>query len=73
MKGREGDTFYRALSKESIANQLATITKMGFSGIYLDKRGFSDQGESVNSELTQLIGPPLVSSDDGQLLFYKIR
>src|SRR4030065_2363852 len=42
MKGREGDLFLRALAPQPLAKQIEIIRKLGFSGIYLDRRGFAD-------------------------------
>ena len=73
MAGREGDLFYRALSKESPEKQLEVIEKLGFSGIYIDRRGYSDRGESIIARFTSLLGsgPALVRSD-GVVVFFKL-
>lgn len=40
MRGREGDWFYRKLSQLPIKEQVTVVSVMGFSGIYIDRRGF---------------------------------
>jgi phosphoglycerol transferase len=73
MKGREGDLFYRALSKETVAKQLDVIKRLGFAGIYIDRRGFADRGESVVMELTSLLGTgPALERADGNVVFFKV-
>ena len=73
MKGRPGDLFYRALSKEPIETQLEVIRKLGFDGIYVDRRGYSDHGDHVISELSKLIGAPTLERTDKLVVFFKIR
>jgi phosphoglycerol transferase len=71
MKGREGDLFYRTLSKEPIEKQVDIIKKLGFAGIYIDRRGYEDNGTAVISDLTRLLGvPPTLSREDGQSVFF---
>jgi phosphoglycerol transferase len=73
MKGREGDIFYKQLSLEAIEAQIDIIQKMGFSGIYIDKRGYKDGAQDLLSRLTSLLGEPSVTRGDGLIVFYKIK
>lgn len=73
MKGRDGDLFYRALAKEPIEKQLEVIKKMGFSGIYIDRRGFNDNANELIKNLSVLLGDkPLLQRADGQIVFFRI-
>lgn len=73
MRGRPGDLFYRALAKEPMTRQLEVIRKLGFEGIYIDRRGYSDHGEAVVQELSQLLGqPPLLESHNKEVTFFKL-
>ncbi|CNG75495.1 phosphoglycerol transferase I [Yersinia frederiksenii] len=72
-KGRPGDLFYRALAKEPMSHQIEVIRKLGFDGIYIDRRGYADNGEAIIKELSQLLQqPPLLQSDNKELVFYKL-
>ncbi|QWD92048.1 hypothetical protein ICV00_04795 [Polynucleobacter asymbioticus] len=74
MKGRAGDLFYSALSKESITKQIEVIKKLGFSGVYIDRRGYSDNGDQVINELENLLGAkPALISEDKNVYFYKMN
>jgi phosphoglycerol transferase len=74
MKGRPGDLFYRSLAQEPIKTQLETIQKLGFSGIYIDCRGFADHGKAIISELTRLLNnPPTLIRDDNEIVFFRIK
>ncbi|KTD24150.1 hypothetical protein [Legionella maceachernii] len=74
MRGREGDLFYRSLAQEPIEKQLEVIQRLGFSGIYIDRRGFEDNAESLSEKLTQLLGTkPTLVREDNQVLFFQIK
>lgn len=40
IRGRDGDWFYRKLAQLPISQQVAVVKAMGFSGIYVDRRGY---------------------------------
>lgn len=74
IKGRDGDLFYRALAKESIEKQLEIINKLGFAGIYIDKRGFEDDGKALINSLTDLLGaPPTLTRADNEVVFFSLN
>jgi hypothetical protein len=73
MKGRAGDLFYRALAKESVNTQLEVIKRLGFAGIYIDKRGIEDNGNSVIDSLTHILGAvPALTRADGEIVFFRL-
>jgi phosphoglycerol transferase len=73
MKGREGDLFYRALSIEPIEKQIEVIKKLGFGGIYIDRRGYLDSANLLIEKLTLLLKtPPTITREDGEVVFFKI-
>jgi phosphoglycerol transferase len=74
MRGRKGDSFYRALDKEPLDKQLEVIKKLGFQGIYIDKRFYKDGGQAMTQVFTQLLGKaPDIKSEDGQIVFFKLN
>jgi phosphoglycerol transferase len=74
MRGRPGDLFYRALAKEPMTRQLEVIGKLGFQGIYIDRRGYADHGDAVVQELSQLLKqPPLFESNNKEVAFFKLN
>lgn len=74
MAGRKGDLFYRALAKRSIGEQLDVVRHMGFSGVYVDRRGFTDRGVKIEAELSQALGHgPALVRPDGVVSFFDIR
>lgn len=55
MKGRPGDIFYKKLSSMPILEQIPIIRKLGFKGIYVDRRGFSDNAKALEEELSSIL------------------
>lgn len=73
MKGRPGDLFYRALAQKPIDQQMAEIKKMGFDGVWVDRRGYADNGTAIVGEITKVLGvAPAAQRADGAIVFFKI-
>lgn len=74
MKGRDGDMFYRSLAREPMDKQLEVLRRLGFNGIYIDRRGYVDNAQALVENLTKLLGvPPLLISSNGELVFFKLN
>jgi hypothetical protein len=67
IKGREVSQWQQNLTRLPLPGEIAVIRAKGFSGIYLDRRGFAD--DSTERSLRSLVGVPIVS-DDGRLVFF---
>lgn len=73
MRGRPGDLFYRSLAQEPMVHQLEVVRKLGFEGIYIDRRGYADNADALIAELSQLLQhPPMLQSDNKELVFFKL-
>jgi phosphoglycerol transferase len=73
IKGRSGDLFFRALGTEPLERQITVVRRIGFSGLYVDRRGYADHGTAIEAELTRLLGePPKLVSDNGQQMFFDL-
>lgn len=74
MKGRDGDLFYRSLAQESIERQLEIIKRLGFAGIYVDRRGFEDNADALIERLSAALGgPPTLRRADGEVVFFRVQ
>jgi len=73
MKGREGDLFFRALAKWPLEAQLDVLRRLAFSGIYVDRRGYDDDGRAIEATLRKSTGagPAFVRSDN-RVAFYRL-
>jgi phosphoglycerol transferase len=73
MKGRSGDLFYRSLAKEPLKKQLDVLKRLGFAGIYVDRRGLADNDHIVD-DLTTLLGiSPSLTRADGSVVFFRLN
>ncbi len=73
MKGRDGDMFFRLLSQQPLVKQLKVVKRLGFRGVYIDRRGYEDHGKEIETNLANLLGiSPSVVSKDNQLSFFLI-
>lgn len=73
MKGRAGDSFYRALSKETPEKQIEVIRRLGFAGVYIDGRGYEDNGKAIIARFAELLGqPPRVERADKEIVFFPL-
>jgi len=72
MKGRQpGWQMYAGRSPEATTAAVAALA--GFSGIWVDRRGYPDGGAALESELRALLGlEPMVSSDE-RFAVYDLR
>lgn len=72
IRGRKGDLFFRQLSIQTPMQQLRVIKQLGFNGIYIDRRGYNDHGETVEREFVKILGKKALVSEDSNLAFFSI-
>lgn len=74
IKGQEGDLFFKDLAAKPLESQLAEIAKLGFAGIYIDRRGFADHGLQLEKNLRRILKlGPQFQSQNGDLAFFKVK
>ncbi|MBF0495317.1 MAG: sugar translocase [Deltaproteobacteria bacterium] len=74
MKGREGDLFFKTLAQQPLSRQVEIIKRLGFGGIYIDRRAYQDHGAALEAELSKLLGGSrFIVSTDGQLSFCRVE
>jgi len=72
MKGRPADYWNQALERLPMADRVALLQALGFSGIVLDRQAFPDRGRSYEAELARLGGGESLDSQDGTLVFHPL-
>ena len=74
MKGRPGD-WTAAAAELPVGQLLPAAATAGFSGLWLDRRGYEDSGASIERQVAALTGlaKPTAESPDGQRVFYDLR
>lgn len=74
MKGREGDLFFRNLSLLPISDQLHAIQEKGFGAVYIDSRGYADEGVEVVQAWTTALGHgPSFIRPDGKVFVFSLQ
>jgi phosphoglycerol transferase len=73
IKGREGDVWMRAVALKPTAELVETLAWSGFSGVYVDRFGYTDNGAKLEGELKSLLGGAPVISSNQRLVFYDLR
>lgn len=71
IKGRVADDFFKVLVEQDFNTQFEVIKKLGFTGIFIDRRGFVDHGVNFEAKIESFFGlkPTLVSSDNNRSFF----
>lgn len=74
IKGRAGDLFFRKLAEEPLQRQIEVLRKLGFNGLYVDRRGYADGGAAIESEIARVLGQrPALVSDNNLQSFFDLR
>jgi phosphoglycerol transferase len=73
IKGREGDVWMRAMALKPTAEMVEMLAWSGFSGVYVDRFGYNDNGAKLEGELGRLLGGTPVVSPDQRLTFFDLR
>jgi phosphoglycerol transferase len=70
IKGRSGDQWQKTVAVQPLAEMLRTLALAGFSGVYVDRRGYSDGASALETGLAHLLATdPLVSADGTRVFF----
>ena len=73
-KGKKEDLWNRQISSLSLPEILEKISITGFNGIYIDKRGYSNEDyQKLEEEIILISGSRPYFSDDKNLVFFDIR
>ena len=70
MKFRERDLWQKQLVDLPTNQFVEALAFSGFNGLYLDRYGYSDNGQSKEAELTAALGVSPSVSQDGRLVFF---
>lgn len=72
MKGRPADWASQATSTP-VPTLVDELVAGGFSGIWLDRYGYTDNGAEMVGELQAAIGAAPISSENGRFVFFNLR
>lgn len=72
MKGREEGAWQFVVAAEPTDQFLADLAREGFSGIYIDRAGYADNGAQIQQQLETALKEKPLSDEAGRLLFFTI-
>ena len=74
MRGRPAD-WSAAAGDLPVGQLLPAAAAAGFSGLWLDRNGYEDQGAAIEKQITAVTGlaAPTATSPDGRRVFYGLR
>jgi phosphoglycerol transferase len=73
MRGREENAWFRETAALPTPQLLKRLGWAGFSGISINRQGYSDYGARVERELRDLLGSLPIQSPDEELAFYGLK
>lgn len=71
IKGREIDLWQKTVSSASIPDMLEELIAQGFTGLYIDRKGYKDHGAKIESELLEMLKAPPFENNDAS--FWDLR
>jgi phosphoglycerol transferase len=72
MKNRDGDLWQRQVAGLPIDELVRALGFAGFAGIYLDRRGYEDNGAAQEMMLSNAVGAQPMVSRNGRLVFFNL-
>lgn len=73
MRGRTLTKWQETVSKEAVPEMLKQLALTGFTGVYLDRSGYLDQGKQIESALSETLKVKPLVSQDGSMVFFDMR
>ena len=72
MKGRPGDLWQRKVAYEQTLPLLKDVAAAGYTGIYINRDGYPDNGAKLEQELGAALNEKPLTNAEGTLLFFDI-
>jgi hypothetical protein len=72
VKGREDALWGERVTHQPLDSMVQQLAFAGFSGIYIDRYGYSDSGRRIEDQLSQLLGQSPLVSENGRLAFFNL-
>lgn len=73
MKGRESDQWLENVSSKNTEDMLRIISIAGFSGVYVDRFGYEDNGASIENELNSILKEKPLEDRNRRLMLFDLR
>ncbi|HJZ91521.1 MAG TPA: hypothetical protein VKE40_11660 [Gemmataceae bacterium] len=71
-RNRRWDEWHRSIAAEPPEAMVSDLCLAGFSGVYVDRRGYADGGQAIIADLRRLLGPEVVSAPGGEQALFSL-
>jgi phosphoglycerol transferase len=72
MHGRSIDDLHAQVASLPVESMLCALASLDFGGIYIDRAGYADNGQELESKLRGLLGTQPLISRNGRLSFFDL-
>ena len=73
VKNREGEVRQKMMTAKPSNEMVEALCLTGYSGLWVDRFGYSDKGAKLEGELTSLLAISPIVSNDGRLVFFDLK
>lgn len=70
MKGRPGDLWQRRVTAQPVPDMVKALSAAGFSGIFVDRDGYQDDGAVLMAKLSHLLATQPIASQNKRWVFF---
>ena len=71
--GSAGDWFFRGMETLPFPQQMEAMRKLGFHGVWIDRRGYADHANAIIASAVAYFGhEPDLTREDGEIVFFVI-
>lgn len=72
MRGRPIDQWQAGVAAEPPDQMVSTVRDAGFSGIFIDRFGYADNGGAIEAQLRTLLKSEPIADSQGRYLFFRL-
>ncbi|MEO7936725.1 MAG: hypothetical protein ABIR27_10750, partial [Dokdonella sp.] len=73
MRGRESDQWIRKIESFAMPKRLATLAASDFDAVLIERAAYTDGGEAIETEISNLIGPPTLICPDMSCSLFRLE
>ncbi|MFN0122698.1 MAG: hypothetical protein ACKV2V_19545 [Blastocatellia bacterium] len=73
IRGRENYAWQKIVTEKPARELVEQISFAGFSGLWLDRFGYTDNGAAMEKDMNEMLGAPPLVSHNQRFLFYDLR
>lgn len=73
MNGRETAKWQKSVAALPCLKMLEQLVRKGFKGLYINRMGYHDHAQAIETELSKIINSRPIESEDGNELFWDLQ